>query len=94
MSEPVFAVPAPENFPQFERIFAEGKLEPFLQRIEERREALGSVIAQPGAEARRAKAVLAALETALALVERIDRIRRSAATSATSGRQLERGTTK
>lgn len=94
MSEPVFAVPAPQNFPQFEAIFAAGNLEPFLRRIEERRAALRPVIATAGADARRAKAALAAFETALALVERIDRIRQSAATSGDSSRQLERGTTK
>lgn len=94
MTEPDFAIPAPENFPQMELIFADGKLEPFLRRVEERRAALRPITASPGADGRRAKAVLAAFDTALALVERIDRIRQSAATSADSGRQLERGAAK
>jgi hypothetical protein len=92
MSEPIFAVPAPENFPQFERIFAEGKLEPFLRGMEKRRAALRPLTEGP--DGRRAKAVLAALDTALKLVERIDDIRQAAATSADSSRQLERGATK
>ena len=94
MTEPNFTVPAPENFPQFELIFAEGKLEPFLQRIEERRAALRPVTANTGVDGRRAKAVLAAFDAALALVERIERIRQSAATSADSSLQLERGAAK
>lgn len=92
MSDPVFAIPAPENFPQFELIFAEGKLEPFLRRMEERRAALRPIVAGP--DGRRAKAILAAFEVALALVERIDGIRKSAATSAASSRQQERGAAK
>lgn len=81
-----FQVPAPENFPQLERVFAAGHLEPFLQLIEDRRIKLRAIIDAKDADARRATAALAAHDLGLALIQRIDQIRHQAATSASAPR--------
>jgi len=86
MTKPNFQIPAPENFPQLERVFAAGKLEPFLKLIEDRRSKLGAIVAAKDPDARRATAALAAYDLGLALIQRIDQIRRQAATSAPATR--------
>lgn len=86
MTKPNFQIPAPENFPQLERVFAVGQLEPFLKLIEDRRSTLRALVAAKDADARRATAALAAYDLGLALIQRIDQIRHQAATSAPAPR--------
>lgn len=86
MTKPNFQIPAPENFPQLERVFATGQLEPFLKLIEDRRSTLRALVAAKDADARRATAALAAYDLGLALIQRIDQIRHQAATSAPAPR--------
>lgn len=86
MSQPAFAVPAPENFPQLEKIFADGQLEPFRKRLAERQAKLRELAAAKDPDARRAAAALAAYELGVKLIDRIDEIRHAAATSAASAR--------
>ena len=86
MSQPAFAVPAPENFPQLEKIFATGQLEPFRKRLAERQTKLRELAAAKDADARRAAAALAAYDLGAKLIDRIDEIRQAAATSAAATR--------
>lgn len=86
MSQPAFAVPAPENFPQLEKIFAAGQLEPFRKRLAERQAKFRELSAAKDADARRASAALAAYELGVKLIDRIDEIRHAAATSAAGAR--------
>ena len=86
MTKPNFQVPAPENFPQLERVFAAGQLEPFLKLIEDRRSTLRALVAAKDPDARRAAAALAAYDLGLALIQRIDQIRQQLATSAPAAR--------
>ena len=86
MTKPNFQIPAPENCPQLERVFAVGQLEPFLKLIEDRRSTLRALVAAKDADARRATAALAAYDLGLALIQRIDQIRHQAATSAPAPR--------
>lgn len=79
MSKQTLSVPAPENFPALEKVFAPGQLEPFRQRLAERR-------AQLQGGGRREAAVLAAYEHGAALLERIEAIRQAAATSGAASR--------
>jgi len=86
MSDPVFAVPAPENFPQLEKIFADGQLEPFRKRLADRQATLRELAAAKDPDARRATAALAAYELGVKLIDRIDEIRHAAATSSAASR--------
>ena len=86
MSKPTLSVPAPENFPALEKVFAEGQLEPFRKRLSERRAKLKELAAAKDGEGRRAAAALAAYELGAALIDRIEEIRQAAATSAASPR--------